>query len=250
MEESVQVAVQDHLAPVIRSIGAASGTPAYSKLLSLLRSFHHGAESLALRVIKILADGGRPSAQLVSLVKDLITERDLDARFLIPIIAELDKAEITRQIPRVVSMLGANVPGSKPGEEKALVRSVFVAVLEKPAHGFGKVSTNLPRLKESQLLEPVKLLVLLHESPDINMASAREGILLSTISNPAELSSVELNLAIDICFGLTDLFPSEILAAAIQQLVDNPTLPVLFMRTVRTIDLHILVLSFLTRTII
>lgn len=40
-------------------------------------------------------------------------------------------------------------------------------------------------------------------------------------------------LAIDICFGLTDLFPSEILAAAIQQLVDNPTLPVLFMRTVR-----------------
>lgn len=41
--------------------------------------------------------------------------------------------------------------------------------------------------------------------------------------------------AIDICFGLTDLFPSEILAAAIQQLVDNPTLPVLFMRTVRPI---------------
>lgn len=179
MEDSVQTAVQDHLAPVIRSIGAAGGTPAYSKLLSLLRTFHPGAKSLALRVIKILADGGRPSAQLVSLVRELITERDLDARFLIPIIAELDKAEITRQIPRVVSMLGANVPGSKPGEEKTLVRSVFVAVLEKPALGFGKVSTNLPRLKESQLLEPVKLLVLLHESPDINMTSAREGVLFS-----------------------------------------------------------------------
>lgn len=173
------MSVQDHLAPVIRSIGTMGGTPAYNKLLSLLRNFHPGAESLALRVIKILTDGGRPSAQLVSLVRDLITERDLDARFLIPIIAELDKTEITRQIPRVVSMLGANVPGSKPGEEKAMVRSVFVAILEKPEHGFGKVSTNLPRLKESQLLEPVKLLVLLHESPDINMTSAREGMCLN-----------------------------------------------------------------------
>jgi len=177
MEASVQMAVQDHLAPVIRSIGTASGTPAYSKLLSLLRSFQTGADSLALRVIKILSDGGRPSSQLVALVKELIDERDLDARFLIPIIAELDRSEIIRQIPRVVSMLGANVPGLKPGEEKALVRSVFMAVLEKPESGFGKVSTNLPRLKESQLLEPVRLLVLLHESSEINTSSAREGVM-------------------------------------------------------------------------
>lgn len=178
MEASVQNAVQDHLAPVIRSIGTASGTPAYSKLLSLLRTFRSGAESLALHVIKILSDGGRPSSQLVALVKELIDERDLDARFLIPIIAELDRSEIIRQIPRVVSMLGANVPGSKPGEEKTLVRSVFMAVLEKPESGFGKVSTNLPRLKETQLLEPVRLLVLLHESPEINISSAREGAVL------------------------------------------------------------------------
>lgn len=38
--------------------------------------------------------------------------------------------------------------------------------------------------------------------------------------------------AIDICFSLTDFFPSEVLAATIQQLVDNANLPVLFMRTV------------------
>lgn len=41
-----------------------------------------------------------------------------------------------------------------------------------------------------------------------------------------------ISIAIDICFGLTDLFPSEVLAAAIQQLVDDATLPPLFMRTV------------------
>lgn len=177
MEESVQNAVQDHLAPVIRSISGNTGTPAYQKLLSLVRVFRPGAESLALRVIRILTDhSGRPAAPVVALVKGLIAERDLDARFLIPIIAELDKAEITRQIPRIVSMLGNNsIPGTTPAEQKALVKSVFMAVLEKPEHGFGKVSTNLPRLRESQLLEPVKLLVLLHEASDINVASAREG---------------------------------------------------------------------------
>lgn len=179
MEESVQNAVQDHLAPVIRSIAGASSTPAYDKLLALVRSFQSGAESLALRVIRILTDHtGRPSPAVVAMVKGLIAERDLDARFLIPIIGELDKAEITRQIPRFVSMLGgggARLPGTTVAEQKALVKSVFVAVLEKPEHGFGKISTNLPRLKESQLLEPVKLLVLLHEAPDIGTASAREG---------------------------------------------------------------------------
>ena len=50
-----------------------------------------GAESLALRVLTIFTETARPSAQLVALVKSLIAERDLDARFLIPIIAEMDK---------------------------------------------------------------------------------------------------------------------------------------------------------------
>ncbi|KAF8317119.1 hypothetical protein DL93DRAFT_2134523 [Clavulina sp. PMI_390] len=230
MDEPVQNAVLDHFAPVIRSIGTASGTPAYTRLLDLLRTFEAGADSLVLRVLRILSDGGRPSSQLVALVKTLISERNLDARFLIPIITELDRNEIIKFIPRVVSMLGANVPGSTPGEEKGLVRSVFVAVLEKPARGFGQVSTNLPRLKESQLLEPVRLLVLLHESPEIGMASARD--------------------AIDICFGLTDFFPSEILAATIQQLVDNPTLPVLFMRTViQAVKTYKTLISYVAKTL-
>jgi symplekin len=39
------------------------------------------------------------------------------------------------------------------------------------------------------------------------------------------------------------LFPSEILAAAIQQLVDNATLPVLFMRTVRLFSVYVSLLD-------
>jgi symplekin len=42
-------------------------------------------------VLTIFTESGRPSSQLVALVKALINERNLDARFLIPIIAEMDK---------------------------------------------------------------------------------------------------------------------------------------------------------------
>jgi hypothetical protein len=39
-------------------------------------------------------------------------------------------------------------------------------------------------------------------------------------------------VAVGICFSMTDVFRSEILAVVMQQLVDEPNLPVLFLRTV------------------
>ena len=39
--------------------------------------------------------------------------------------------------------------------------------------------------------------------------------------------------AITICFSMTDIYRSEILAVVIQQIMDEPVLPVLFLRTVR-----------------
>jgi hypothetical protein len=39
-------------------------------------------------------------------------------------------------------------------------------------------------------------------------------------------------LAIGICFSMTDVFRSEILAVVMQQIMDEPVLPVLFLRTV------------------
>lgn len=86
MDISVQEQVQGLISPLIRALGSSHG-----RLLTLLRTFPNGAESLALRIIAIFTDSGRPSAQLVTLVKALVSERDLDARFLIPIIAEMDK---------------------------------------------------------------------------------------------------------------------------------------------------------------
>ena len=174
----MQDAIQDLLTPLIRSLGSSHG-----KLLMLLRTFSPGAESLALRVLKILTEHGRPSGPLVALVKGLISERDLDARFLVPIVAELDRSEIERQLPRIMNLLSG-----KP-EERDLVRSVFLAIVEPPSQGFGTSSTNLPRVRESELLKPVELLMFLHETDKgVKTKCAMEGIYRDSVSGRMTLT--------------------------------------------------------------
>ncbi|QRW17189.1 symplekin [Rhizoctonia solani] len=201
METTVQEAMQDLLAPLVRSLG-----PTNAKLLSLIKTFEPGAESLILRIIKILTENGRPNANLVALVKELISERNLDARFLMPIIGEMDKPDIVKNLPRIVSMLNG-----KP-EPKALVKSAFQAIVAAPPESFTKGSSNQPRMKQSEQLTPVDLMVLLHEDKEIGIKPAME--------------------AIGICFQIVDVFRSDVLAAVMQQLLDSATLPTLFLRTV------------------
>ncbi|ETW78990.1 hypothetical protein HETIRDRAFT_460016 [Heterobasidion irregulare TC 32-1] len=202
MDVTVQEAVQDLITALIRSLG-----PTHGKLLTLMRTFPPGADTLALRVLSIFTEHGRPSAQLVALVKALIAERDLDARFLIPIIAEMDKADIVKHLPKIVSILNGTP------EPKNLVRSVFGAIVTTPPQTFGSVTSNLPRVRQSELLTPAELMVLLHDfEKEIGLKSAIE--------------------AIGICFSMTDVFRSEILAVVMQQIVDEPVLPTLFLRTV------------------
>ncbi|KIK09035.1 hypothetical protein K443DRAFT_672073 [Laccaria amethystina LaAM-08-1] len=202
MDITVQEAIQDLITALIKSLGSSHG-----KLLTLMRTCPSGAESLALRVLTIFTEHGRASAQLVALVKALINERDLDARFLIPIIAEMDKVDIMRHLPRIVSILNGQQ------EPKNLVRSVFGSIVTTPPQTFGSVTSNLPRVRQSELLTPAELMVLLHHSEkEIGLKSAIE--------------------AIGICFSMTDVFRSEILAVVMQQIMDEPVLPVLFLRTV------------------
>ena len=85
----MQETIQQLITPLIRALGSGHG-----RLLTLLRTFPPGAESLALRVLTIFTESGRPSAQLVTLVKSLVSERDLDPRFLVPIVGEMDKVSV------------------------------------------------------------------------------------------------------------------------------------------------------------
>ncbi|KIL69469.1 hypothetical protein M378DRAFT_99051 [Amanita muscaria Koide BX008] len=202
MDITVQEALQDLITALIRSLG-----PNHGKLLTLLRTCPIGAESLALRVLTIFTENGRASTQLVALVKGLVSERDLDPRFLIPIISEMDKPDIVRYLPRIVSVLDGST------ENKTLVRSVFNSVISATPQALGTVSTNQPRVRQNDMLTPAELMVLLHDAEkEIGLKSAIE--------------------AIGICFSMTDVFRSEILAIVMQQIMDESVLPVLFLRTV------------------
>lgn len=78
--------------------------------------------------------------------------------------------DILRHLPRIVSILNG-----KP-EPKNLVKSVFSSVVTAPPQGFGSVSSNLPRVRQSELLTPAELMVLLHESEkEIGLKAAIEG---------------------------------------------------------------------------
>lgn len=132
-----------------------------------------------------------------------------------------------RHLPRIVSILD----GSQ--EPKNLVRSVFSSVVTTPPQTFGSVSSNMPRVRQSELLTPAELMVLLHESEkEISLKSAKEGIV--TLGSLIQWDFAELGvlIAIGICFSMTDVFRSEILAVVMQQIMDEPVLPVLFLRTV------------------
>lgn len=75
-----------------------------------------------------------------------------------------------RHLPRIVSMLNGSA------DNKALVRNVFAAIVTTPPQTFGSVTSNLPRVRQSELLTPAELMVLLHESEkEIGLKSAIEG---------------------------------------------------------------------------
>ncbi|KAG8942711.1 hypothetical protein FRC04_003541 [Tulasnella sp. 424] len=199
MEPSVQDALQVLIVPLVKTLG-----PNNSTLLDLLREFKPEAESLALRILSIWTENARPTPGIISVVKDLLGERDLDPKFLIIIIGEMDKADIVKNLPKIISTL------SGKAEDRDQVRKVFSNVITDSPVG---VSTNMPRVRQSERLAPSELMVLLHEQE-------KEIGLKATIE------------AIGICFAMSDVFTSDILAVVMQQLVDAPTLPVLFMRTV------------------
>ncbi|WWD21274.1 hypothetical protein CI109_105758 [Kwoniella shandongensis] len=178
LDQPIQEAVEAQLMPLIQSLGASE------KLLEILKTFPAGAEKLVMKVVALLsADGASPV--LVSLIKGLLSERELDPRFVVPIVGDLDKAEIEKQLPRIVSLLG-------DPDSKDMVRTAFASMLQK--------------------MTPADLLVALHQE---------------------EAEEVKLTIeAIGICFSMTTVFRSDVLANAIARIADLPTLPVVLMRTI------------------
>lgn len=203
MPPQVQKAVETHIKPLVQNLGSNN-----SKLLHLIQHHPPAADSLAVIVFGILGSKQR-SKKMVDMVKQMAEENanEIDPRFLIPILPDLEKAEIIKYLPRVVSILSSDKP-----EDRVMLKNVFTSIVQPPEQGFGSVSTNLPRVRQSELLSPVELMSLLHHAePEIGRKTAAD--------------------AIRLCFGMTDIFRSEVIGAVLNLLIEEPVLPVLFMRT-------------------
>ena len=202
MSPDVQQSVKKIIVPLIQTLG-----PNNAKLLSLIRRHPSGSESLAVAVFTVMTEKQK-SKKVVELVKEMAEEKsDIDPRFLIPILPDLVKSEIIKYLPRVVTILQSEKP-----EDRATIKAVFTSIVTMPDQGFGSISTNLPRVRSSELLKPVDLMTLLHHSErEIGLKTTAE--------------------AIRICFGMTDIFRSEVLGAVLNLILEEPNLPVLFMRT-------------------
>ncbi|KAG0234403.1 Symplekin tight junction protein C terminal-domain-containing protein [Mortierella sp. GBAus27b] len=234
-EPFVQRVVRQKIQPLIKSIKSDS-----AKLLALIRNFPMGAEMLVLRIIFILTDGVHPSANLVSTVQQAVVEHDLNARFLIPIIGGLDRGEVFACLPRIVSLL----KGTE--RERRTVTEVFMKLLTG-APGTSASGTSNPPLgitRRDSSTTSLHGTATLASVPSSQVqgqpgSSQARGPVMSPSELLIELHAMEDTVgwksaceAMDICFNHPELYKSEIIAVVLQQLLDRPTIPSLFMRTV------------------
>ncbi|KAJ2878822.1 hypothetical protein FB639_003266, partial [Coemansia asiatica] len=93
------------IGPLIKSV---SGTPA--KILPALSNFPLGAETLAIKVIKVLAleSAAVPSKELVQGILEMQAQRSLDPRFIVAVAMGLKKTEALEWIGKVVGLLDGN----------------------------------------------------------------------------------------------------------------------------------------------
>lgn len=61
-------------------------------------------------------------------------------------------------------------------EPNKVVRSVFSSIVTTPPQSFGTITSNVPRVRQSELFTPAELMVVLHEKEkEIGLKSTIEG---------------------------------------------------------------------------
>ena len=61
-------------------------------------------------------------------------------------------------------------------EPNKVIRSVFSSIVTTPPQSFGTVTSNVPRVRQSELFTPAELMVVLHEKEkEIGLKSTIEG---------------------------------------------------------------------------
>ncbi|OON19725.1 hypothetical protein X801_04407, partial [Opisthorchis viverrini] len=176
-----------------------------------------------------------PPKSLVDRVYRLYRERVHDIRCLIPVLVGLPKQDVILALPRLVQL-------SEKVVKEVLARLLHASVstqYAQPVAGVRNVEDSIPSPNTEAPLGPLKpeeILVAIHllefakdpSAPATDAKSSKPYISLQAILH-----------ACRVCFAERRLFTQERLSAAIGQLLEQPTLPTLFMRTVmQALALH------------
>ncbi|KAF9608576.1 hypothetical protein IFM89_010008 [Coptis chinensis] len=167
----------------------------YSELLHIISDPPQGSENLLMLVLQILTEETAPSAQLISTVKYLYETKLKDAAVLIPMLSLLSKDEVLPIFARLVDL---------PLEK---FQAALARILQGSAH-------------TGPALTPAEVLVAIH---DIHPEKDRI---------PLKKASFPITDACSACFEQRTVFTQQVLAKALNQLVDKTPIPLLFMRTV------------------
>jgi len=204
VDANVKSLILRQAGPLIRNIGMAS--PA---VLNLLKTFPPESETFILGLLHALTEGQAPTPDLVIVVREVYETRNLNPRFLIPIIPGLTKTELVGYLPKLIEL------------PTKIVQTVISKIVNsKPSP-----------------ISPSELLITLH-TMDTKTVSLKRII-----------------EAIQLCFEEKALVRQDVLAKALQQLVDMSPIPPLFLRTViqtteKCKQMHSYVMSILKSLIV
>ncbi|KXS15283.1 hypothetical protein M427DRAFT_155462 [Gonapodya prolifera JEL478] len=208
---SVQRCLHVAIAPLIRSIGM--GSPV---LLDLIRSPPEHGEGLVETVVAVLVErGARPSKELVDAIRNGRKEDQLGTTLLIAILPFSSKTEIFTALPKLLNLLDGDA-SSRETVKGCFVRLVQAANNTASTSQPSALTTPSSSGAEKPPLTATELLVHLHTMDD----PANGGVAIKKV--------VE---ATQICLDTSDVFTQEVIAVVLQQLVDRPKLPTVFMRT-------------------
>lgn len=180
------------------------------RILKLIEDGSKGSETLITRIIQILTERTAPHPELVKRVRDLYYKVS-DVRLLIPIINGLSKQEIIAAMPKLLRL------------NPVVIKEVFKRILNVGAEFESFMS--LP-------MSATELLITLHT---------------------LDTTKIELKFVVQattICLTEKDVraaYTQDVLAIALQQLVDVTPLPTLLMRTIlQSLSLYPRMENFIT----
>ncbi|KAG5031171.1 hypothetical protein JHK85_015153 [Glycine max] len=195
--KTVKQAFHRHIPIVVRALGQS-----YSELLRIISDPPQGSENLLTLVLQILTQDTTPSSDLISTVKRLYETKFKDVTILVPLLSSLSKQEVLPIFPRLVDL---------PLEK---FQRALAHILQGSAH-------------TGPALTPVEVLVAIH-----GIVPEKDGLALKKACLLPSTLMLQITDACSACFEQRTVFTQQVLAKALNQMVDQTPLPLLFMRTV------------------